>query len=108
MSSERLPGLQRRKLTVKNLDCRDRDDDRPLTGDAFRRYAMLEDIPPAHRHVHLMRHSIATHLLDAGQGIEFVKDHLGHRALESTLVYTRVSDRRRTRTIRRLERSLRI
>ena len=74
----------------------------------FRRYATLADLPPAHRHVHLMRHSIATHLLDAGQPIDFVKDHLGHRSMESTLLYARVSDRRRTRTIRKLERSLRI
>jgi integrase/recombinase XerC len=74
----------------------------------FRRYATLADLPPAHRHVHLMRHSIATHLLDAGEPIDFVKDHLGHRSMESTLVYARISDRRRTRTIRRLERSLRI
>jgi integrase len=56
--------------------------------------------------VHLMRHSIATHLLDAGEPIDFVKDHLGHRSIESTLVYARISDRRRTRAIRRLERSL--
>jgi integrase len=74
----------------------------------FRRYATLANLPPAHRHVHLMRHSIATHLLDAGEPIDFVKDHLGHRSMESTLVYARISDRRRTRTIRRLERSLRI
>jgi integrase len=37
--------------------------------------------------------------------IDFVQDHLGHRSIESSLVYARVSDRRRTKTIRRLERS---
>jgi integrase len=72
----------------------------------FRSYATLANLPPPHRHVHLMRHSIATHLLDAGEPIDFVKDHLGHRSIESTLVYARISDRRRTRAIRRLERSL--
>jgi hypothetical protein len=30
-----------------------------------------------------MRHSIATHLLDAGEPIDFVKDHLGHRSSRS-------------------------
>jgi len=74
----------------------------------FRRYATLANLPPAHRHVHLLRHSIATHLLDAGEPIDFVKDHLGHRSIESTLIYARISDRRRTRAIRRLERSLEI
>jgi integrase len=44
-------------------------------------------------------------LLDAGEPVDFVMDHLGHRAIESSLVYARVSDRRRDRTISRLERS---
>jgi integrase len=72
----------------------------------FRRYATLANLPPAHRHVHPLSHSIATHLLDAGEAIDFVKDHLGHRTIESALVYARISDRRRTRAVRRLERSL--
>jgi integrase/recombinase XerC len=71
----------------------------------FTRYATLAGLPPTHRHVHLHRHGIATHLLDAGEPIDFVQDHLGHRSIESSLVYARVSDRRRTKTIRRLERS---
>ena len=29
--------------------------------------------------VHCLRHSIATHLLEAGLEIDLVKDHLGHR-----------------------------
>jgi integrase/recombinase XerD len=68
-------------------------------------YALRAGFPETHRHVHILRHSIATHLLDAGEPIDFVKDHLGHRKIESSLVYGRVSDRRRTRTIQRLERS---
>ena len=66
------------------------------------RYATRANLAPAHRHVHLLRHSIATHLLDAGEAIDFVKDHLGHRSIESTLIYARISDRRRNRAIRRL------
>jgi integrase len=52
-----------------------------------------------------MRHGIATHLLDAGEPIDFVQDHLGHRNIESSLVYARVSDRRRSNAIKRLEQS---
>jgi integrase len=74
----------------------------------FTRYATLANLPPNHRHVHTMRHSMATHPVDAGEGIDFVQDHLGHRTIESTLVYARISDRRRDRAIRRLERSLEI
>jgi hypothetical protein len=43
--------------------------------------------------------------LDAGEPIDFVQDHLGHRNIESSLVYARVSDRRRSKAIVRLERS---
>ncbi len=71
----------------------------------FSRYATLADLPPNRRHVHTMRHSMATHLLDAGESIDFVQDHLGHRNIESSLVYARVSDRRRSKAISRLDRS---
>jgi integrase len=50
----------------------------------------------------------STHLLDAGEPIDFVQDHLGHRNIESSLVYARVSDRRRSNAIKRLEQSHKI
>jgi len=40
---------------------------------------------------HVLRHSIATHLLENGCGIEYVRDFLGHRHLETTQGYTNVS-----------------
>lgn len=54
---------------------------------------------------HSLRHSIATHLIDAGAPLEFVQDHLGHRSITSTTIYARISDRRRRALFRRLERS---
>ncbi len=41
--------------------------------------------------LHHLRHSIATHLLESGLSIEQVRDFLGHRYLESTQIYTRIS-----------------
>jgi integrase/recombinase XerD len=41
--------------------------------------------------LHHLRHSIATHLLAGGMEIEKVRDFLGHRYLETTQIYTRVS-----------------
>ena len=38
--------------------------------------------------LHSLRHSIATHLLENGLHVEFVRDFLGHKHLESTQVYT--------------------
>ena len=39
---------------------------------------------------HYLRHSIATHLLEAGVPIEQVKDFLGHSNLEATQLYAKV------------------
>lgn len=41
-------------------------------------------------HLHLLRHSIATHLLFEGMDLEKVARFLGHKSLESTQVYTHI------------------
>ena len=40
--------------------------------------------------LHHLRHSIATHLLENGLKIEFVRDFLGHSHLEATQIYAKV------------------
>jgi integrase/recombinase XerD len=40
--------------------------------------------------LHHLRHSIATHLLESGISIEFVRDFLGHSHLEATQIYAKV------------------
>lgn len=42
--------------------------------------------------LHCLRHSIATHLLESGLTIEYVRDFLGHKHLETTQIYTRVKN----------------
>jgi integrase/recombinase XerC len=71
----------------------------------FCRYATEAALPPSRRHVHVLRHSVAVHVLDAGEDIDFARDHLGHRSIQSTMTYAHLSDARRHRTMRRLEKS---
>ncbi len=71
--------------------------DRPITSSNMqRRFAKLVKRVGLTKHcsIHTLRHSYATHLLEAGVDILTVKTLLGHRSLETTLRYLHISTKR--------------
>lgn len=61
----------------------------------MKRYGSQAGIPEDLRHFHVLRHSIATHLLEQGQPLEIVRDWLGHRNIQTTLIYAQITNKRR-------------
>jgi integrase/recombinase XerD len=55
------------------------------------------------RSVHALRHSMAVHLLEAGRGIEYVADHLGHKNIQNTRIYAQITNPLREQVFRELE-----
>jgi integrase/recombinase XerD len=72
----------------------------------FTDYTTAADIQ-AHS-VHALRHSIAVHLLEAGRGIEYVADHLGHKNIQNTRIYAQITNPLREQVFRELEQHPRI
>ena len=54
-------------------------------------YGELAGLPEEKWKFHCLKHSIATHLLDAGADLAFVKDWLGHANIQNTTIYARLT-----------------
>jgi len=62
----------------------------------------LAAIPASKRHFHVLKHSIATHLLDAGADLRFVQDWVGHASIKNTVIYAQLTSRRRDEEARKV------
>ena len=54
-----------------------------------KRSGISSDVSP-----HILRHSMSTHLLNAGMDITVLQQILGHEKIETTLVYAKISNER--------------
>lgn len=60
----------------------------------WKRFKELEKIAGFSAHVHTLRHSFATHLLEGGASLREVQVLLGHSDIATTEIYTHVDDKR--------------
>jgi integrase/recombinase XerD len=68
----------------------------------MKHYGELAEIPASKRHFHVLKHSIATHLLDAGADLRFVQDWVGHASIKNTVIYAQLTSRRRDEEARKV------
>jgi site-specific recombinase XerD len=68
----------------------------------MKRYAERAGIPADKRHFHVLKHSIATHLLDGGAELRFVQDWIGHASIGNTVIYAQLTSRRRDEEARKV------
>jgi site-specific recombinase XerD len=68
----------------------------------MKHYGERAGIPESKRHFHALKHSIATHLLDAGADLRFVQDWVGHASIGNTIIYAQLTSRRRDEEARRV------
>lgn len=61
---------------------------------------------PARSHPHIMRHSKAIHLLDAGVNLIYIRDFLGHESVTTTEIYARASTEAKRRSIESAEQNI--
>jgi len=69
---------------------------------AMQTYGKKAGLPPEKRKFHSLKHSIATHLLDARGELKFVQDWVGHKNIQNTTKYAQLTNPRRDEEARKL------
>jgi len=74
----------------------------------MKKYGTIAGLPAEKQRLHALKHSIGTHILDAGEDIYFAKDRLGHKNIQSTTIYSKFSIDTREARARKLFSSNRV
>ncbi len=68
----------------------------------IKKYGAKAKLPKDKQHFHVLKHSIATHLLDTGEAeLRFVQDWLGHANIQNTVIYTTLVSKTREKKARK-------
>jgi site-specific recombinase XerC len=67
----------------------------------MKQYGEQAGLPHDKRHFHVLKHSICTHMLDAGSEIRFVQDWVGHSSIKNTIIYAQLTSTRRDEEARK-------
>jgi site-specific recombinase XerD len=72
----------------------ERDDGRPFDRRTVQRYVarVAKRADVGHVHPHQLRHTLATQSINRGMSLEAIAALLGHRSMDMTLIYARISD----------------
>ena len=62
---------------------------------SVQRYVRMIGLEGQDYSAHTLRHSFATHLLDAGTDIHTIKELLGHSSLNTTIIYLHLQQSKR-------------
>ena len=92
-------------MEEQNEDTHLQNDDFPavfgLPGPGTQRHLQA---PPLHDgSVHSLRHSDATHLLEAGVNLRLIQQYLGHSSLQTTMLYLHLTTASQEQGVARIE-----
>ncbi len=74
----------------------------------MKKYSTVAGIPKEKQQFHALKHSIGTHILDAGEDVYFAKDWLGHKNIQNTTIYSKFSTATRDARARKMFSSNRV
>ncbi len=57
-------------------------------------------------HIHTLRHSYATHLLENGVGLRLIQEYLEHAVIQSTLIYVHLTSKSHGQAYEKIDRMM--